>query len=234
MVSRAAGVVRIVNGGRGQDERPGPSLLARKPLLIFGVAVGVGVVPVVLHAAVGGQVARVLGVGLILASAALMVGAFLGFLFGIPRAYSSDAPNGAPGAAPTMVFSDSGYTGNTNLEQISDWLTKILLGAGLTQLANIPSGGARLFNAMGSALGDGSDSAVFAGAVTIYFAVLGFLLGWLSTRLFLGPGLHKADQRARRLFAAATVAEQEGRTAEATSLRNDARSLLTENRDDRV
>jgi len=31
-----------------------------------------------------------------------------------------------------------GYSGNTNLEQISDWLTKILVGVGLTQLREIP------------------------------------------------------------------------------------------------
>src|SRR6266498_647278 len=67
---------------------------------------------------------QIIGVGLAIAGAALMIGGFLGFLFGIPR-------------TGTVIESD--VHGNTNLEQISDWLTKILVGVGLTQISEIPT-----------------------------------------------------------------------------------------------
>ena len=66
-----------------------------------------------------------LGVGLGVAAAATAVGAFLGFLFGIPRTLQG---NTTPG--PDEI---ADYRPNTNLEQISDWLTKILVGVGLVK-----------------------------------------------------------------------------------------------------
>ena len=65
----------------------------------------------------------------LLGAAAWVVGAFVGFLLGIPRARSGQQP---PTDARLLELQK--YAPNTNLEQISDWLTKILIGATLVNL----------------------------------------------------------------------------------------------------
>ena len=52
----------------------------------------------------------------------------IGFLFGIPRPTVIDASE----------QSKSGYIGNDNLLQVSDWITKIIVGLGLTQIHHMP------------------------------------------------------------------------------------------------
>src|SRR4051812_30659866 len=62
----------------------------------------------------GANFQSVFGVGLMVGAASTLVGAIIGFLFGLPRVVElSDTP----------AF----MTSSTNLEQISDWLTKILV-----------------------------------------------------------------------------------------------------------
>jgi hypothetical protein len=76
----------------------------------------------------------------IVALAALMIGGFGGFLFGIPRRLQEAAPSVQPPASGTPLSKGaerSLYAGNTNLEQISDWLTKIIVGIGLVEATKI-------------------------------------------------------------------------------------------------
>ncbi|MCX5890301.1 MAG: hypothetical protein NTY36_12700 [Deltaproteobacteria bacterium] len=85
----------------------------------------------------------------------------------------------------------SRYEDNTNLEQISDWLCKILVGAGLTQLTALPGVLKRyaIFFAPGLG-GSASHGEVFAVGLLIFFTVCGFLVGYLWTRLHLGKALN--------------------------------------------
>jgi hypothetical protein len=85
----------------------------------------------------------------------------------------------------------SRYQDNTNLEQISDWLCKILVGAGLTQLTALPGVLKRyaIFFAPGLG-GNTSHGEVFAVGMLIFFTVCGFLVGYLWTRLHLGKALN--------------------------------------------
>jgi hypothetical protein len=82
---------------------------------------------------------------------------------------------------------------NTNLEQISDWLTKIIVGVSLTQLSSIRSGAADLFTFMAPVLGGQQTGAAFAGTIVVYFSIVGFLSGWLYARLRLGIAMSSAD-----------------------------------------
>ncbi|MDQ2643463.1 MAG: hypothetical protein M3020_06600 [Myxococcota bacterium] len=90
--------------------------------------------------------AEVFAAGVLVSGAAALVGILLGFLFGIPRTTVAErAPNPVtdpPGGREPVPAGTSPlsapYSVNTNLEQISDWLTKILVGVGLTQLNEIP------------------------------------------------------------------------------------------------
>jgi hypothetical protein len=146
--------------------------------------------------------------GVMFAAAALISGSLFGFLFGVPRELAS--PTVVRAADGTIQSSNAP---NTNLEQVSDWLTKILLGATLTQLGNIGSGLSHLFSAQAPALGSGPSAAVMAGAVDIFMAGIGFLFGWLHTRLFLGKLMDQLDA-ARGARAAASLFVEASQTTD--------------------
>lgn len=111
----------------------------------------------------------------------------LGFLFGVPRTIQAEIDDREV---------SNRIEANTNLEQISDWLTKILVGVGLTQLNSIlsytkthiidnltPSFG-------GSSNGSGNEIATSTtiGAF-VYFLVCGFFIGYLWSRVYLTQSL---------------------------------------------
>jgi predicted PurR-regulated permease PerM len=127
-------------------------------------------------------------VALLWALACLATGAAVGFLFGVPRVVQGQGP--APGEAP-----DYRLMVNTNLEQISDWLTKILVGLGLTQLEKLPGLIQSVAEYMASALGETEQQAGYSGAVLVYFTVIGFFFGYLLTRLYLSGVFADAEPR---------------------------------------
>jgi hypothetical protein len=116
----------------------------------------------------------VVWVELLLAATALSVGAFFGFLFGIPRPLPDDPAN-------------STYRPSTNLEQVSDWLTKILIGVGLVQLAALRDGLATVGTLVSKAVTPATGGAgVVSQLVLLVFLVVGFLSSFLWTRLYYG------------------------------------------------
>lgn len=125
-------------------------------------------------------------------AAAGVVGGFFGFLFGVPRSAVGITKTGQGTDAQEMMSGPSipsvtgSVSANTNLEQISDWLTKILVGATLTQLGNIPAAAAALFTAMAAAVPDRTSATAFVGALTVFSALMGFMFGWLVTRSYVG------------------------------------------------
>ena len=131
------------------------------------------------------------GTALAVGGAALLAGGLLGFLFGIPKKLQQDTQsqsgNGGQGVA---------YQGNTNLEQISDWLTKILVGVGLTQLASIPATLSKYADFTAPGLGNFVGAKVFAIALLLYFLIGGFLFIYLWTRWYLAGTFSQADQAA--------------------------------------
>jgi hypothetical protein len=75
---------------------------------------------------------QVFAAAVLTSAAALVVGALLGSLFALPRYRDEESP-GQP-------MRSSRLTVNANLEQISDWLTEILVGVGLIELGKIGPG----------------------------------------------------------------------------------------------
>ena len=128
------------------------------------------------------------------------VGAVIGFLFGIPRVLQQDgvpAPNPPPGGDPGSqagALNNYSMRVNTNLEQISDWLTKIFVGLGLIQLQRVPEHLNRAATFIAYGLGNGSK--FFAGALIVYFSLVGFLGFYLITRLYIAGAFSRADQAA--------------------------------------
>jgi hypothetical protein len=133
--------------------------------------------------------------GILAAGAAFLAGGLIGFVFGIPRTLQGETPATALTASQTdtvqqATVSKVTYGANTNLEQISDWLTKILLGAGLTQLAKIPTGVEILATRLAFDVG---GSRALAAGLLLYFLFCGFFVAYLGTRLWLPAALHNAD-----------------------------------------
>jgi uncharacterized membrane protein len=114
-----------------------------------------------------------------------MVGALVGFIFSVPKIISDSG-------IPASSISKNKIEENTNLTQISDWLTKILIGAGLVQLKEIPIfiGRVSRYMAMGIRQQNlpiyTNDSAtIISTGIIIFFLTFGFIGGYLIMRLVL-------------------------------------------------
>jgi len=171
-------------------------------LWLLGKMIQAGVAALLLNAASSGQVRlffSVSGVSLLLAGAAITFGGLVGFIFGIPRSGNTDAGTGKSG----KEREGGGYRPNTNLEQISDWLTKILVGAGLTQLTVFPEKLQTLFEYAAEQMRGcgGCSSSVFSGSLIIFFFVSGFMYAFLWTRLNLAREMKRADDDLADLLA---------------------------------
>ena len=172
-----------------------------KALRVIAICIAVGSLWSVFYAAQTSSFAQfvaVTGVALMIAGAALLTGGLLGFLFGIPRTLQQDAVEEAAQdpekkSAPDNATRAISYKMNTNLEQISDWLTKILVGVGLTQITAIPGVLQRYADYAAPGLGNFPNSKAFALATLVYFLVCGFLMSYLWTRLYLAGVLRQAD-----------------------------------------
>ena len=151
--------------------------------LLVGAA---GCLAVVLYAVqfTLGQTFSVLGAAAAVAGAAAAVGSFVGFLFGIPKTLQSDRQPGE----------ETRYIANTNLEQISDWLTKILVGVGLVQISTAPDALGQLAQQLGPLFGGAASSPAFGLSLAIYFTVAGFVVAYLWTRAVLQSVLKAADR----------------------------------------
>ena len=128
-------------------------------------------------------------------SLAWLAGGFLfGFIFGVPKVITTAAmlPSGAQASNNAQATTPK-LKVNTNLEDISDWLTKVLVGATLTQLLKIPHAiyVASAFMAAGDA--DATGQATNAG-ILVYNGALGFLSGYILTRMFFARAFALADR----------------------------------------
>lgn len=107
------------------------------------------------------------GCAILIAGASFSGGGFLGFLFGIPSILQT----------PTAKLK---Y--NDNLVQISDWLTKIIVGVGLTQLYNIPGYIKKVGIQFQINFGAGPWGINVAISIICYFFLLGFLMMYFWTK----------------------------------------------------
>jgi len=170
----------------------------------FGL-VGGGLAAAVVYGAAaspGRRLVAAMGTALV-AAAPFALGALVGFLFGIPktlqgasRASATPDRRSASSRRRARAVRAAVLQPNTNLEQISDWLTKILVGVGLTQLSRIPSAVESLAELAASCTGASSDAGGTAvmGAVLVYFSICGFLIGYLVTRLVLTPAIKHVEE----------------------------------------
>lgn len=143
---------------------PKPKMLSQFSvgLILAGVLEGVIPLVAIIVAAIGAGA----GTGLLVGGAAAALGALVGFIFGIPRVLQDDQPVVIQTPDPTAAVATQGLVdkvhANTNLEQVSDWLTKIIVGVTLVQVGSIPGALGRLGAALRGGFGDADFSAPFA------------------------------------------------------------------------
>lgn len=171
-------------------------VLSHRALIVIAWLHLAGVVAIAIHAMTTTSLASAmssLSVGVLVSGACAVTGALGGFLFGIPRSLQGQPTTDEGGLESKPNAQSVSYRANTNLEQISDWLTKILIGVGLTQLSSIPMKLRAVSGFVAPSLGSSQSSIVIAAAIIVYFLVFGFLFGYLWTRLFLAGALRNAD-----------------------------------------
>ncbi|MDX2181880.1 MAG: hypothetical protein SFV18_19965 [Bryobacteraceae bacterium] len=118
---------------------------------------------------------------------------FVGFLFGFPRSNES----AATGEQSLLV--------NNNLWEVSEWVTKTIVGVSLTQLQQFPENLQKLSWWMATGLASGSQTfelhRQYSAAIVIYFSALGLLGGYLVTRNYLSGLFARADRDLRLALA---------------------------------
>jgi hypothetical protein len=129
----------------------------------------------------------VFGTILAIAGAAFLTGGVVGLLFGVPRTVRT---SGQP--------TEERYESNTNLEQVSDWLTKIIIGVGLVQIGHAGPILTKLGETLKAPLGGQPSSAAFGLALTIFYTLLGFLLYYLWARTSFQVELRTTFRGSRR------------------------------------
>lgn len=132
--------------------------------------------------------------GFFWALACLAFGSLFGIVFGVPREARESAPNESGKSA-------AGLRANTNMEEISDWLTKLLVGAGLVELKAVPHvlKAAAVFVAASLPCEGRSLRALesVAASLILYFVIEGFIGGYLITRVFFQIAFHRTDEAVR-------------------------------------
>lgn len=188
---------------RAKDDDRGDG--ASGTLGIVGFLVVPSALAVVVYTLIGGSWSD-FGVAAMVAVGGFAAGAGLGFLFGIPRTLAADGgqviqvdEHGrplAPGAQPVRD-GRTRYLPNTNLEDISNWLTKVLVGAGLVELTRGIRALGRLAEdvavSFGGRAGERGAAWAFSLGLLVAFPVGGFLTGYVYTRLRLAVSFARAD-----------------------------------------
>jgi hypothetical protein len=112
-----------------------------------------------------------------------LAGAIVGLVFAIPKVLSNDASLGAQQPNSAKILQE-----NTNLFQISEWLTKTIVGAGLVEMKSIPSFVLKVAGKMaeGAAIkGDIAGARSFCAGIIVFSISFGFIVGYLITRLVI-------------------------------------------------
>jgi hypothetical protein len=127
---------------------------------------------------------------------------------------AADGATALRSSQPSGDQNSQGYRANTNLEDVSDWLTKLLIGAGLVQLSSIRNSLAevqttvnRMFDAgerggryvLATRRPDAPGAGVLALTILLFSAAGGFLFGYVWSRVVLPIAFIRADRAVQRV-----------------------------------
>ena len=141
-----------------------------------------------------------IGTAYLWALAYFVLGGLGGFIFGVPKIVANNNASSTTLRDLSALPADSSEKNarkniiqeNTNLTQISDWLTKVIIGAGLVDLKQIPHFIVETAKKMARGISavalkpENMDSlTVLSGGIIVYFLVWGFVSGYLVMRLVI-------------------------------------------------
>ncbi|MEV7092825.1 hypothetical protein AB0M80_08245 [Amycolatopsis sp. NPDC051045] len=161
------------------DKPPAKSAEFSDLVLIASIVWTLIAVAAALLFTLGDGVAQRVAVAVMTLYAAAALGGIAGFLFGVPKS----APN-SPGMSARF------YQANTNLVQVSDWLTKIIVGVGLIEIRKVVDAlgvvATRVGVTLGDKTGDPGSGATFVVLIILGGMSVSFLLTymWASTRFY--------------------------------------------------
>ncbi len=139
----------------------------RKYGISFLILIGVLIFCISLFALYSQQWLKITSVGLLMGISSFTSGGTLGFIFGLPT-YKNDE-------------SDTWYVRNTSLKDITDWITKIIVGVTLVELKSIIVYFQNLVFNISSYLDINYAGIVFSSTVIVSSFFLGFVLVYLLT-----------------------------------------------------
>ncbi|MDN3547185.1 hypothetical protein [Mucilaginibacter aquaedulcis] len=137
-----------------------------------------------------------IGSGLFLAGAATLVGSIIGFLFGVPK--NNNETDGNKETSPS--YQQTLYQPNTNLEQISDWLTKIIVGVGLVEINKIIAFFKFIGDYCGPAFSNHPAGEIIAISICLHYTLVGFVQGFLLAYLWLPSAFARARKNAEEIM----------------------------------
>jgi hypothetical protein len=149
-------------------------------LLTLYMGIFLGMVPVIgFPITIPEMGGKILFIGITLGIAAFLSCFFTGTLFGMPKRNNEK---------------ESDYSLNNSLVEISDWLTKIIVGLGLVNLKEIPGYLVSLGEYVRtSSKYDGQLLNIYSIGIVIYFGFLGLYIGYNYMRLVLSNKYKYAD-----------------------------------------
>jgi hypothetical protein len=226
------------NGSDTKDSREERSFAQAQGfvLRIFAILLWLGVIGLALYASglasplpFWQHFGHLAGTGLLLALGFLAVGMLLGFLFGLPRSPRKPAektqgdtnPRNSDEKTQTLQARKdderTGYGDNTNLEEVSDWLTKIIVGLGLIDLKDAPHQLKQLSDFFAVTCGSEFCGAIFL-TLGAFFFVIGFVSSYILARVYvklafaltdalLAPGVEKVAKETAKETTKETIKE---------------------------
>jgi hypothetical protein len=138
---------------------------------------------------------RIFAVGVGTFTASAIVGAFVGFLFGLPR----DVPNQSPGGLRFLF--------NSNLLKVSDFVTTTIVGLSLTQVGNVVPGLRDLADSLSEPLGGNPQSGAFAITLVLTGFAGAAILGYLWTTVRLREHLERSEMQLLQALKSNTTFE---------------------------
>jgi len=149
-------------------------------LLTLYMGIFLGMIPIVgFPITIPEMGGKILFIGIILGISAFMSFYFMGTLFGMPKRINDK---------------ESDYSLNNSLVEISDWLTKIIVGLGLVNLKQIPDYLLSLGEYVrASSKYEGQLLNIYSIGIVIYFCFLGLYIGYNYMRLVLSNKYKYAD-----------------------------------------
>jgi thiamine phosphate synthase YjbQ (UPF0047 family) len=149
-------------------------------LLTLYMGIFIGMVPIIgFPITIPEMGGKILFIGIILGIAAFVSSFFTGTLFGMPKRNNQK---------------ESDYSLNNSLVEISDWLTKIIVGLGLVNLKEIPGYLVSLGEYVRtSSKYEGQLLNIYSIGIVIYFGFLGLYIGYNYMRLVLSNKYKYAD-----------------------------------------